>query len=566
MLNIDKQRRVRQPEDFTLDIVSESSRKILISSNSPAPKSERVTTVLEPSKKFNTEQPPVIPVDEKEIKNKLYYVLLILSISIPNLYFAFNENSTPPIIHTLSEDFEWAESERPFLLSLCTTAPNIGFLIASYTASIIFGNTKPSRILRVGKILTALFLCTSLIKNTYIFIGSKFLTGLTLGYITPTALDLIYQVVPKSQRSRTNSIFVIFYSVGLILCFSLSAPINEGLMSWKQFYMIFAGLAIIDALVSNLYLSKNTSPTYMVSKNLTEQMSITLSKYLMPAAAKELLTEAEDNYRARKGKRNETEVGVKTAYSNKAAKRPNFFQKYKPELIKSVVIPLIFNLCFFNVFGIYSIFMITEDMSDEHELAKSAFYLSIASIVDISLKLILASFNLVKYRKRSMIIGLVLFSMAQFSNGYFQLNGMWDYCKFVPIFAFSAIGGISLNAYFPWMAEFFSGKLIGIVNANNLFIWIVYGLVLPNLDPKKDNNKNIHYFSFTFAVGSLFAAAGIYFFGYETYGKSRTYFYNKLRGLNTVDSEQMKEGKKEDSFEFQSKRKISISSNKSGSS
>lgn len=341
-------------------------------------------------------------------------------------------------------------------------------------------------------------------------------------------------MVFPTHRSRTNSVYVIMYSVGLITCFTLSARISKEVITWKFFYGIFAVVSIIDALVFAIYMKEHISPSYMIKHDKDEDLKTVLNIYLNPISAEAMFKEAKDLQQAMTVKSvKKANAEKKFAFGEKAAKKKNFFQKYRPELIKSVLIAVIFNLCFFNVFGLYSIFLITKDMSNASEVATSSFYLSIGSIVDLIVKLIGASFNLVKYRKRSMVVGLVGFGLVQLLNGYFQLNDMWEWSKIIPILAFPTVGGIALNAYFPWMAEFFSGKMVGIANANNLTIWIIYGLILPNLDPKKDNNSSIHWFSFTFGIGSILAAIGIHIFSYETYGKSRAYFYKKLRGLDT---------------------------------
>lgn len=80
------------------------------------------------------------------------------------------------------------------------------------------------------------------------------------------------------------------------------------------------------------------------------------------------------------------------------------------------------------------------------------------------------------------------------------------------------------------MAEFFPGEMVGIVSANNIVIWIIYALILPNLDPKQNDNEYIYLFSLVFGVGAVCAAIGIALLVYETHGRNRTYFYQLLRG------------------------------------
>lgn len=99
--------------------------------------------------------------------------------------------------------------------------------------------------------------------------------------------------------------------------------------------------------------------------------------------------------------------------------KTSLFKRFKPEIYQSIIVVLVFNLCFFSCFGQYSIDLITENINDDSELATSGLFLSIAGIVDLSVKLIGTYFNALRYRKSSMIVGLLLYSITQFFNAYF---------------------------------------------------------------------------------------------------------------------------------------------------
>jgi len=287
-------------------------------------------------------------------------------------------------------------------------------------------------------------------------------------------------------------------------------------------YGIFAAMSILDAIIFNFYIKEHISPSYMAKNGRSHEMKDVLNIYLHPQAAESIIEESNAFHEELKKRK------MNTMIKNRG-KKSNFFKKYRPELIQSIIVAIVFNLCFFNVFGTYSIFMITEDMSDGDEVARSSFLLSLASFFDLSVKLVTAYFNLLKRRKCSMMTALTAYGLVQLLNGYFQLNGLWHLSKFIPFFAFGTIGGIGLNSYFPYMAEFFSGKMIGIVNANNLVVWTIYGLIIPNLDPKKNDNEYIHLFSLVFGIGSIMGAIGVYFLFYETYGRERSEFFKLLR-------------------------------------
>jgi len=72
------------------------------------------------------------------------------------------------------------------------------------------------------------------------------------------------------------------------------------------------------------------------------------------------------------------------------------------------------------VFRTFSVQLVTQDyFDDEQALVKSSLFLAIANVLDIIFKLILAIFKLNKFRKTSIIVGLVIFATVNGANGYF---------------------------------------------------------------------------------------------------------------------------------------------------
>ena len=91
----------------------------------------------------------------------------------------------------------------------------------------------------------------------------------------------------------------------------------------------------------------------------------------------------------------------------------SFWSKHVPELWKTIQISFFIGLGLITVFRIYSFDFATKDTGNKDQVGKSTLHLSYACCGELLLKILLACCSrLIKYRKRSIIIGLVLYSLV----------------------------------------------------------------------------------------------------------------------------------------------------------
>lgn len=86
-----------------------------------------------------------------------------------------------PISPQISEAFHWTEEDEDIFLSATQTAPLIGNALANFLG-FMMKDYRPSSVVFLTKAVYLFALSLTLINNTYLFFGARFIMGLALGF------------------------------------------------------------------------------------------------------------------------------------------------------------------------------------------------------------------------------------------------------------------------------------------------------------------------------------------------------------------------------------------------
>ena len=148
------------------------------------------------------------------------------------------------------------------MLGATSTAPLIGSGLANFLGFTI-KKFKPNTIITWTKTLFLISLSLTLVQNAYLLIAMRFIMGICLGFEFPVVTSVIYEVTPKKIQVKVGNLISIMFSAGLMLGFALCALVTLEKITWKHYFIIIIGIAVIDTAIIFFYLKKEIGVYFM---------------------------------------------------------------------------------------------------------------------------------------------------------------------------------------------------------------------------------------------------------------------------------------------------------------
>lgn len=182
------------------------------------------------------------------------------------------------IVPALLEYGEWDLSavETGFIGSLALTGMLFGALLVG-TLTDIVGRRK-IMLFCISWFSLAMGLCA--IAPSPEFLGAfRFIAGLGLGGVIPTAIALTIEYAPPRRRSFTNAIMFSGYSVGGIIAALLAIPLLPA-FGWRLMFAI--GLAPLVLILPLAYKFMPESVSFLMANNRREEAEALARRYEIP--------------------------------------------------------------------------------------------------------------------------------------------------------------------------------------------------------------------------------------------------------------------------------------------
>ena len=184
------------------------------------------------------------------------------------------------------------------------------------------------------------------------------------------------------------------------------------------------------------------------------------------------------------------------------------------------------------VFKIYCMYFITEDTRNKVQLKVSLRTTSYAIGLSLLCKIIFPLTKFLKYRRRGIILSLILFAISQAISGSLQLMQKWDLVKYVMFLALPVVDALGLTSYQNFLDELLPQRIVQIAYSNTQLFQLVLLIISPYIFSKLGtSNKGIEIFSFVITGLAITSTILFFLFTFETAGMTRNYIDSKLRGL-----------------------------------
>ena len=183
------------------------------------------------------------------------------------------------------------------------------------------------------------------------------------------------------------------------------------------------------------------------------------------------------------------------------------------------------------VFRVYCIQFIVQNYTDDpEELSEAVQWLAYAAGVDFIFNIFMGITKWNRYRKCSITVGLLLFGLVVGGFGYLQFKNNWDYKLYMPMAAYPIINVLVISPFLSYVQEIFTRRFRTLPISNMLFFGTISCIIFPLLEPRQNNNAELHYYSWFIGGGSILAALIFLIVAFETRGLTKEQIYMKFEG------------------------------------
>ena len=486
------------------------------------------------------------PKYKEELSNPLIYYLslgeTVASYAIINGCRSLLSSSFDSISN--EDNYDWGPEVRSSYISKLISFVSLAGFIGSTSSSLVTKlNTK--HVYNLAKFGAAFFRIIFVFSPNFIIMLISSILGAICGSLFNILIVWkIYEISLPKHRTFTMNSLILWNELLFIFFTFLSGKDDGSFWYWRILMLSPSAVLVVLILVDYMFIPHVNTLSYLLSAYSKDQVLVRIENYYSSETALGKIEEMSHNLRIEK--ENRAAMGLQSRVEDltifqKFEEKANLVMRYKHELVYSVMVGVLANLCLGPTFEKYSLFFGAKEIENEAEVALAKQSLMYNGVVELITAILIMIFGLNQKRKFG-----ILFSHIYIVSGMF-MAAIAFYVKNLAISRFVVVA-VALGEAFYYttfklhMAEVCPSEVLFVFFTMEQFMHFLTHMIFPGfIQFELSTYREVAFrLGICFLVG-LVSHIFLCFLMFESDGMTREQVYRLLRGLDRGGGEKLED-------------------------
>lgn len=453
-----------------------------------------------------TESSPEKP---EKIKNKLFFILMMGHLFVDEFTYAINHVSMPALIPQMKtpEYFDIHEDDLDTFNFWFVFNYIFGQVIGGLAKSFVFYKVNPSYLRASSRIILVAAILISIIHNSTLAIGMRFVVGFCLGVTQPINIAEAFTLAPNHLKGFIGAGYSYSFTIGACTSTLFVLMVNQEVFAWYSVHIFVSSIQVLLLLTNIFYMRIDISMAYAIKHDNLEKAHRIVSKYAHEKTARQMVAQEKE----------QIDIVKKSAQSVK-----DLFKLHYREFLVMLFITVAMFATFLNGSIANIMLMFTDDIDNKDEVSNASLYISIGCFCELFVKtFFLFSKRLANRRKRNFVVGCFLFGTLWILLMICYLTEKWNLARILIIPWFVVVGAVLYTAFYSIISDMLNANLMGGILAVGRLTDLGYQAFFSFTFPKESDVEHYWKAALLFAVISFALGITLWIFFFETHGLTK---------------------------------------------